>query len=238
MAATYGVVNLIASFGFAARWRHQMVRGLPLSRAADVVDLMSGMSELCRSIAGRLSPATRVTAIDLSPEMIRRARKSWPFTVDFHLADVLAWQFDPDSADVVICSFGLKTFDLDQQTELARHVARMLRPGGVFSFMEISVPPSAILRVPYLFYLTCLIPRIGRMFLGNPENYRMLSVYTRAFGDCGHFARRLREQGLEVAEVSYFLGCATGVRGKKPASTPQLQEGVPNNPGGTLVLTA
>jgi hypothetical protein len=34
------------------------------------------------------------------------------------------------------------------------------------------------------------------------------------------------------------LGCATGVRGKKPASTPQLQEGVPNNPGGTLVLTA
>jgi len=54
------------------------------------------------------------------------------------------------------------------------------------------------------------------LFLGNPANYRMLGVYTREFGHCRHFAQCLREQGLEVAEGSYFFGCTTGVRGIKP----------------------
>jgi hypothetical protein len=89
MAATYGIVNFIASFGFAARWRHQLVEGLPLANASHVVDLMSGMNELCRSVAPHAAPTMRLTAIDISPEMIHRARKNWPFRVDIHLQDVL-----------------------------------------------------------------------------------------------------------------------------------------------------
>jgi ubiquinone/menaquinone biosynthesis C-methylase UbiE len=42
MASTYGYVNLIASFGFSARWRYQAVAELPLASADCVVDLMSG----------------------------------------------------------------------------------------------------------------------------------------------------------------------------------------------------
>jgi ubiquinone/menaquinone biosynthesis C-methylase UbiE len=57
MAATYGIVNLISSFGFAARWRHQLVDDLLLANASHVVDLMSGMNELCRSIAPHVAPA-------------------------------------------------------------------------------------------------------------------------------------------------------------------------------------
>ena len=47
MAATYGVVNYISSFGFAARWRHQVVKNVLLTEKSYVVDLMSGMNELC-----------------------------------------------------------------------------------------------------------------------------------------------------------------------------------------------
>jgi ubiquinone/menaquinone biosynthesis C-methylase UbiE len=216
MAATYGIVNLISSFGFAARWRHQLVQDLPLAGASHVVDLMSGMNELCRSIAPHVAPTMHVTAIDISPEMIRRARKSWPFQVEIHLDDVLTHDFEPASADAVICSFGLKTFDPSQQDQLAQRVAHVLRPGGVFSFVEISVPPVRLLRLPYLFYLNRIIPWIGRLFLGNPANYRMLGVYTQAFGDCRHFAECLRHHGMEVSQVRYFFGCASGVRGAKP----------------------
>jgi demethylmenaquinone methyltransferase/2-methoxy-6-polyprenyl-1,4-benzoquinol methylase len=216
MAATYGIVNFVASFGFAARWRHQLVEGLPLSNASHVVDLMSGMSELCRSVAPHVAPTVHVTAIDISREMIRRARKDWPFRVEIHLQDVLTWECEPASADAVISSFGLKTLDRAQQAQLAQQVAHLLRPGGVFSFVEISVPPARILQLPYLFYLNRVIPWIGRLFLGNPANYRLLGVYTQAFGACRHFAECLRQQGLEVSEVSYFFGCATGVRGMRP----------------------
>ena len=142
MAATYGTVNLISSFGFAARWRHQLVHDLPLANASHVVDLMSGRNELCRSIAPQVAPTVRLTAIDISPEMIRRARTTWPFQVEIQLADVLTWDFEPACADAVICSFGLKTFDRDQQDQLAQCVARLLRPGGLFFRRDFS-PASA-----------------------------------------------------------------------------------------------
>jgi len=216
MAATYGVVNLIASFGFARRWRHQAIRGLPLNEGSHVFDLMSGMSELCHSLSTHVTQTIRVTGIDLSPEMVRRARRDWPFPSEILVADVLAWDFESACADAVISSFGLKTFDPDQQKHLARRVAALLRPGGVFSFVEISVPPSRLLRWPYMFYLKFVIPWVGRIFLGNPANYRMLGVFTEEFGNCRQFAEALREFGLEVAEVRYFFGCATGVRGVKP----------------------
>ena len=214
MSGTYGLVNLISSFGFTARWRHQTVANLPLQQGAHVVDLMSGMNELCRSLSRHATNEMRLTAIDFSREMMRKARTDWRFSVQNQLTDVFAWNFIPSSADVVISSFGLKTFDREQQAELARRVARLLRTGGVFSFVEISVPPSRLLQ--WLYYLSRVIPWIGRLFLGNPENYRLLGFYTREFGSCRHFATCLREQGLNVKEVSYFFGCATGVRGSKP----------------------
>lgn len=216
MASTYGIVNLIASFGFAARWRNQLVQNLPLAEASRIVDLMSGMNELCRSIAPHVAPTLRLTAIDISPQMIRRARKDWPFPVETHLDDALSWEFNLACADAVISSFGLKTFDRNQQAQLAQRVIRLLRPGGMCSFVEISVPPARLLRSVYLFYLNHVIPWVGRLFLGNPANYRLLGVYTQGFGTCHHFAECLRQHGMEVSEVSYFFGCATGVRGIKP----------------------
>lgn len=216
MAATYGIVNLISSFGFAARWRHQATRYLRFNESMHVFDLMSGMNELCHAVS-RLAPRTlRWTAIDISPEMVRRGRRDWPFSIQSYVGDVLTWNFAPGSADVVLSSFGLKTLDPEQQNTLAQAVARSLRPGGLFSFVEISVPPAKFLRTPYMFYLNYVIPLVGKVFLGNPENYRMLGVYTKAFRDCRHFAACLRQEGLHVNEVSYFWGCATAVRGNKP----------------------
>jgi hypothetical protein len=43
MASTYGRINLISSFGFTARWRHQAVAGMSLATVDCVIDLMSGM---------------------------------------------------------------------------------------------------------------------------------------------------------------------------------------------------
>ena len=218
MASTYGYVNLVSSFGFTARWRRQVVDGLPLTSANSVVDLMSGMGELWRSLAGGLPPSCHVLGVDLSQEMTRRARRHWPFDVDVLQQDVLDWNAEESSADIVVSSFGLKTFDREQQQRLAHVVAKLLRPGGTYSFIEISVPTFAPLRAAYLFYLKAVIPVIGRLLLGNPACYRMLGAYTEAFGDASHFAGCLKQAGLEASTVSYFFGCATGVRGFKRAA--------------------
>lgn len=92
-----------------------------------------------------------------------------------------------------------------------------MKPGGSFSFVEISVPPFPLIRGAYTLYLKWLIPWLGRALLGNPDSYRMLGTYTEAFDNAKRFSGCLKGAGLEVTLVSYFFGCATGVRGSKPA---------------------
>jgi len=173
MARTYGAVNLVSSFGFAARWRTQCLARLPVRPGWAVVDLMTGMGELCPELARRLGGAGTVRAVDLSPEMCRRARRQarrWPGRVEVIEGDALEADLPAGSADAVVSSFGLKTFSDRQLGRLVDQVARLLKPGGWFSFVEVSVPPARWVRRPYMFYVKRVIPLIGRAFLGNPDN--------------------------------------------------------------------
>jgi demethylmenaquinone methyltransferase/2-methoxy-6-polyprenyl-1,4-benzoquinol methylase len=193
MASTYGHVNLLSSFGFTARWRHQAMRGLTLYSAGCVVDLMSGMGELWRSLGRELPNSAHVIGVDISPAMAQRARRKQRFSTEVVVADVLAWNPQPGLADVVVSSFGLKTFDREQQRQVARKVAQLLKPGCSYSFVEISMPSFRPLRAAFMFYLKRVIPLVGQALLGDPECYRMLGAYTEAFWQCYAFRRLLEK---------------------------------------------
>lgn len=220
MARTYGVVNLISSFGFARRWRRQCLRSIEITSGATVLDLMTGMGELCPDLLRTIGLAGKVQAIDISPVMCARAKQYASTTQEGRLhviqADALNCPIDDESVDYVVSTFGLKTFNSHQLAALANEVARILRPGGQFAFVEISVPRARLLQWPYMFYLNQLIPMIGRLALGNPDNYRLLGVYTSAFQDCETAGDCFTAAGLQVQHHSYFFGCATGITGRKP----------------------
>lgn len=222
MSATYGTVNIISSFGFCLRWRRQCIALTDIRPGHTVYDLMSGMGECWNLIARRLDGRGQIAALDFCPEMCRRSepqRRHCPgIDVAVMCEDVLSNTIPSASADAVISTFGLKTFSPAQMPILARETARILKPGGAFSFLEISVPRFAPLRWLFMFYLCRVIPLIGWALLGNPDNYRMLGVYTSNFADTGETARCMRAAGLDVREHSFFFGCATAVSGTKPRS--------------------
>ena len=220
MAATYGIVNLVSSMGFGWLWRRQVLGQVSFPAGGRVADLMSGMGELWPAIASRVGRGS-ILAVDISPVMSRRARANWQdrkCQLDLRVSDVLATPLEPDSVDVVVSSFGLKTFNPDQLVRLAEVINAALRPGGVYSLIEVSVPPNRLLRSLYMFYLCRVIPVIGRLFLGNPDNYRMLGIYTQHFGSAQTTVQALQQAGLQAEYRSYFFGCATGVVGSKPTS--------------------
>ena len=59
--------------------------------------------------------------------------------------------------------------DITQQAVagFASEIARILKPSGTYSVLEISLPESAILRVPYNWYLSKVIPIFGKLLLGD-----------------------------------------------------------------------
>jgi len=221
MSKTYGLVNLLSSFGFTLWWRRQCVSRAGIEPGHTVYDLMTGMGEcLPLIIAGNKDPAA-IKGIDFCPEMCSRAevvsrRLGLPAESSIIEEDVLELTLAPESADRVVCAFGLKTMDPSDLRMLAEQVHRVLRPGGRFSFVEISEPRNPVLRFFYLAYVRYLIPLIGFLFLGNPDNYRQLGIYTREFQDCSRLEEVFESVGLHASRYSLFFGCATGLEGQKP----------------------
>ncbi|MCL4266996.1 MAG: class I SAM-dependent methyltransferase [Anaerolineae bacterium] len=220
MSRTYEVVNYLSSFGFTTRWRRQFVRTTQIKPGATVCDLMCGMGECWSALAPSLTLHDHVIALDMSQGMLagaERRRAKFPhLNIQLFKQDILENTLPDACADNVICGFGLKTFTDAQREILAAEIKRLLKPRGTFAMIEISVPNGWLFKDLYLFYLKHLIPIIGRLLLGNPENYRMLGVYTEQFGDCRSMMNALARQGLQVEYHQYFYGCATGVSGVKP----------------------
>lgn len=66
-----------------------------------------------------------------------------------------------------------------------------------------------------MLYLKWIIPLLGKLLLGNPDNDRMLGISTEQFGNCARMAGYLRAARLDVEDRRFFWGCATGLVGSK-----------------------
>jgi len=221
-SASYRYWSQIASFGFVFLWRRQCVDRLPgpLPDGAIGMDLMAGTGEAWPYLLRRRTGIASITAVDISSGMIRRAvdrlHRSRVDKIALVEANILESTLPAGSADFIISTFGLKTFNASQQRRLAQELARLLKRGGTFSLLEASDPKGWLLHGLYRFYLDRVLPLIERTALRGAQDFAMLGVYTRHFGDCSYFARCLAEEGLEVQFEAFFFGCATGVAGRKP----------------------
>jgi ubiquinone/menaquinone biosynthesis C-methylase UbiE len=101
-----------------------------------------------------------------------------------------------------------------QHARLAALIARVLKPGGVFSMIEASDPKGWWLRPLYLFHLKVVLSLVERTLLRGAQDFS-IGTYSTNFGDAAELAAMLRSHGLEVEYTKYFFGCATGVAGRR-----------------------
>ena len=219
----YIAFSWLCSFGFTERWRKQCVEALPEPQTSKPIgyDLMAGTGELWPHLLRRFPALTSITAVDISSGMHQRALERLhhhrAHQIAFVEDDVLASALPEASADFVVSTFGLKTFNSEQHAKLAKLIDRILRPGGVFSLIEASDPKGWALRPLYLFHLKTVLPLIERLFLAGAQDFTMIGTYSTNFGDASAFGDMLRAEGLEVEFRRCFFGCATLVAGRKLA---------------------
>lgn len=219
MSSSYERMNYITSFGFSIRWRRQFLE--PFQSTTDkleIIDLLSGMGETWGGVKNKF-PNAKLTALDFSSEMLKKAKmkseKKFSDNVLLLQKDILKSELPSNHYDIVICAFGLKTFDSEQLQILANETKRILKTGGQFSFIEVSKPTNKFLKQLYGFYLGRMIPILGKLLLGNPTEYKMLWRYTDKFDNAKKAEEIFNNQGLKTKSNSYFYGCSTGFNGQK-----------------------
>jgi demethylmenaquinone methyltransferase/2-methoxy-6-polyprenyl-1,4-benzoquinol methylase len=217
MGRTYDAVNLISSFGFSSLWRRQCVALAQVGANQRVCDLMAGGGECWRPILRRRAS---LVSLDFSPVMVERQvarQKKLGATIEVLCENATATSLADQSLDAVVCAFGLKTLSPEATAALAREVHRVLKPGGSFAFLEISTAQGWWLGRVFRWYVSSVIPVIGKLCLGDIECYKMLGRYTEAFVSCERAGDLFREAGLTTHFRSHFHGCATSLSGRKPA---------------------
>ena len=221
-AAGYRTWSDVSSFGFIRRWRRQCVQALPETAVASpvFVDLMAGTGEIWPLLLHRRPSPKKIISVDISHQMhlhaLEQLHQGREDRIEHIEADVLTNELPSELADCAIATFGLKTLSADQQAVFARELARILKPGGTYTLVEASDPRDWTLRPLYRFYLDRVLPWVERLFLHGAQDFSMIGIYTRTFGDCTHMAACLEKEGLEVTMTRYFHGCATGLSGRKP----------------------
>jgi demethylmenaquinone methyltransferase/2-methoxy-6-polyprenyl-1,4-benzoquinol methylase len=219
MQSTYELVSSVTSFGFNRRWRKQLISLMGIEAGMRICDFMAGSGETWQYLLPRIGPQGSLLAVDFSTKTVQSARKRRRGlglrNVSIREEDALDSSVPSSSIDAVVCAYGAKTLSPDGHRRLVTEIKRLLKAGGMFGVVEVSLPRSALLRRPYLLYLRYVVPCVGKLLLGNPQNYRMLSTYVAGFEDCRELKELFAREGFTVSYHSLFWGCATALIGRK-----------------------
>lgn len=164
IAPRYELVNRCITLGMDQEWRRRTVRALRVPAGSVVLDLACGTGDLSRILERQ---GLRCLGADLSWGMLEENATGVPLVQ----SDVAALPLATASMDGVVCGYGLRNFT-DLGVAFAE-LARVVRPGGRISFLEVAAPLSPVLRAGFRVWFQEVVPRLGGL-LSDAEAYRYL----------------------------------------------------------------
>ncbi|MDE0162089.1 MAG: ubiquinone/menaquinone biosynthesis methyltransferase [Acidimicrobiaceae bacterium] len=210
IAPRYDLVNRIMTLRLDVAWRRRTVRELALPPGSLVADLACGTGDLCRELARH---GHAPVGFDFSTGMLRAARTG-DGTAPLVNADVLELPLPDGALDGATCGFALR--NLTAVPPLLAELARVLRPLGRVSLLEVDQPSNRILRWGHGLYFGRVVPLIGGL-LSDRDAYRYLPASVAYLPPPGELLDGLRAAGfLDVHRRQLSAGIAqliTATRG-------------------------
>jgi SAM-dependent methyltransferase len=98
-------------------------------RVGSILEVAAGTGAVTRALAGSLPAEVTITATDVVPGMLDRARRTGTTRpVAWEQANAIALPYESESFDVVVCQFGAMFFD--PKRDAFAEARRVLRPDG------------------------------------------------------------------------------------------------------------
>jgi demethylmenaquinone methyltransferase/2-methoxy-6-polyprenyl-1,4-benzoquinol methylase len=163
----YELLSDVLSLGFDRRWRRHAAGAVRQPSGSWVLDVGCGTGAL----GARLAPPYRVVGVDLSEAMLRAARERGR-PMGLVQASAFRLPFGDASFAAAVSAFVLR--NLHDLPAAFAELARVVRPAGDLSIVDITEPRNRAWRGLFDAYFSVAAPLAGR-FSRSPDVYRYLA---------------------------------------------------------------
>ncbi|HZK08090.1 MAG TPA: bifunctional demethylmenaquinone methyltransferase/2-methoxy-6-polyprenyl-1,4-benzoquinol methylase UbiE [Bacteroidales bacterium] len=211
IAPSYDLLNHLLSADIDKLWRRRVIKMIRSQPHRHILDLATGTGDL--AIAAAALPDTKVTAVDLSAEMLKfqqkkLQKKNLQEQITLLQGDGEALPFDDDTFDVVMIAFGVRNFE-DLPKGLAE-MRRVLKKDGLVVILEFSKPRTFPVKQLYQFYFKRILPTVGRWISKDKSAYSYLPDSVGYFPSGTDFTRYLTQAGYTNPAIrTLTLGIAS-----------------------------
>ena len=212
IANEYDGLNRVISFGVDIKWRKRLVKLVKKKQPENILDIATGTGDLAIALAE--TGASEIIGLDISKGMLDVGRKkiiakNLEKTVQMVQGDGESLPFEKDHFDAITVAFGVRNFE-DLEKGL-KEIFRVLKPGGILTILETSVPTKTPIKQGYFLYTRYILPLIGRLFSRDRSAYAYLSESAASFphgkafnnilGKIGFIGMENKPQSLGVASI-------------------------------------
>ncbi len=196
----YDTLNTVLSLGIDSLWRRRLVREVRPLNTGRVLDLAAGTLKVSLALRRRY-PNIIVPALDFCPPMLMQGKKNLRGANTSAIlpvgADARCLPLNDNSVDAITMAFGIR--NVTPREEAFKEMLRVLVPGGRACILEFGSGKNKIWGGLYNFYLTHILPRIGKIVSGDNNAYTYLAKTIHEFPTAIELEEEMRKAGFNAA---------------------------------------
>ena len=199
LAPTYDKMNSLFSLGIDGYWRREALRVLKKFPCIHILDIATGTGDFS-ILAHKILQPKKINAIDISDGMMDVGRekikaKGLENIITFDQQDCSDMTFPDNTFDAAMSSFGVRNFeDIDKSF---KEVLRVLKPGGVFLFIELTRPEEPPMKELYNCYTNYVMPYLSDIIATEQRAYNYLPNSIGAFPQGREMMLILKKNGFK-----------------------------------------
>ncbi len=212
IAPNYDRLNGLLSLGIDDYWRKESIKALRPYCPEYILDIATGTGDFA-ILAQKILQPKRIIGIDISEGMMavgrdKVKRKGLERIITFERQDSSALSFPDETFDAVTAAFGIRNFEnIDKSFG---EVLRVLKPGGMFLFIELTTPEATPMKELYSFYTKYVMPVLSNTMATEQRAYEYLPESIAAFPQGREMMLILKKNGFRNIRLRRFtLGVTT-----------------------------
>jgi demethylmenaquinone methyltransferase/2-methoxy-6-polyprenyl-1,4-benzoquinol methylase len=196
----YDLMNDLMSAGLHRMWKRFTIEMSGVRTGARVLDVAGGTADIARLFTDRVGPTGTVVLTDVNSAMLSAGRDRMlneGRLVPAVQCNAEALPFPARSFDCVSVAFGLR--NVTRKEIALAEMQRVLKPGGVALILEFSRVAEPF-RAAYDWYSFNVLPRLGKLVVGDEASYRYLAESIRMHPDQSELKSMMQRAGFERVE--------------------------------------